>query len=680
MPPTLAPYGSWLSPIKAEMLASAGVRLAELHSNGADLFWLEGRPLEKGRGVVVRRAPDGSFHDLTPPEFNARTTVHEYGGGVYFADGQTLFFSNFADQRIYAVAVGAETNSGDRIIPDPPLQMQPRPITPAPETEWGLRYADGRVIPVGAGLLDDGSQLSNQLDPPLQQLVFVRQYHPTGKATEAVNEIVILPADGSRPPRAIISGRDFYSDPRPSPDGRRLAWLCWDHPNMPWDASELWLADFQPDGKLANARRVAGGASESIALPRWSPGGALYFVSDRSGWFNLYRLRGEETEPLLPMNAEFAEPQWVFNSERYTFLPDGRIAAIYAQHGSDHLGLLHPDGRFETVETGLTIMDYPVWHAGRLFVVGAGPAQPQGIQAITLESGAIETIRSGTTQDVDPGFISIPQPIEFPTEGGLSAHALYYPPANRDFTAPPGEMPPLLVLSHGGPTSAASPMFNLSTLYWTSRGFGVVDVNYGGSSGYGRAYRQRLDGAWGVVDVQDCINAARYLIAQGKGDPRRVAVRGGSAGGYTTLCALTMYDFFTAGASHFGVADLEPFAVDTHKFESRYLDRLIGPYPAAKALYRQRSPIHFVDRITCPMILFQGLEDKVVPPSQAEMMVHALAAKGLPYAYLAFEGEQHGFRKAETIRRVAEAELYFYSKVFSFELAEPVEAVDIRNL
>jgi dipeptidyl aminopeptidase/acylaminoacyl peptidase len=655
--PKIAPYGSWHSPIEARLLASAGISLGTPKFEGDALYWLEGRPLEKGRVAIVRRTSDGDISDVFSPEFNARTTVHEYGGGAYFVHGATIYFSNFADQRLYQIKPGE----------------QPVAITPQPSERWGLRYADGRVSPNG------------------KWIICVRQRHHD--ELNADNDLVILPADGSGEPRVIAQGYDFYSSPRFNPDGNKLVWLSWEHPNMPWDGTELWMANFNSEtGSLGRPWRVAGGPLESVAQPQWSPDGKLYFISDRTGWWNLYCFAGG-ARALCPMEAEFCGPQWTFGASDYVFLPESdesgcyAIACLFSQNGIDHVGILssrsgnmQTDCRLRTIEIGYTALSWLTSDGERLYLVGANAAQGYSLLAVEPYTGVVKVIRKSSSLTVDPGYISTPKPIEFPTENDLTAHALFYPPTNQDFAAPDGEKPPLLVISHGGPTAATSAAFSLSIQYWTSRGFGVVDVNYGGSTGYGRAYRERLNGTWGVVDVQDCINAAKYLIAQGLVDPKRVAVRGGSAGGYTTLVALTQYDFFSAGASYYGIADLEPFATDTHKFESRYLDRLIGPYPEAKELYQQRSPIHFVDQISCPMILLQGLEDKVVPPSQAEIMVRALEAKGLPYAYLPFEGEQHGFRKAETIQRAAEAEFYFYSKVFGFELAEAVEPVEIKNL
>jgi dipeptidyl aminopeptidase/acylaminoacyl peptidase len=521
------------------------------------------------------------------------------------------------------------------------------------------------------------------MTPDGQWIVCVRERHPaTG---EASNEIVIIRTNGSLPPRTLVSGRDFYACPRISPDGRSLAWLEWDHPQMPWDGTELWLADLPSGISLANPRRVAGGPTESIFQPEWSPTGVLHFVSDRTGWWNLYRWADDRVDALLPMEAEFGSPAWSFGYSHYAFLPDGRIAAMYSKDGMDHLGWIPPEGRKWTpIETGLSSFDPPSLHSdassGRLIVVGGAPDRPPAVYALQVESGKLETLSAINPDLPDPGNISRPRPITFPTSGGQVAHALFYPPRNRDQQAPENTLPPLIVISHGGPTSNATSEFYLPLQFWTSRGFAVVDVNYRGSSGYGRAYRELLNGTWGVFDVEDCIAAARSLVDQGEADPKRLIIRGGSAGGYTTLCALTFHDEFAAGASYYGVADLETLARDTHKFESRYLDSLIGPYPAAIELYTRRSPIHFAGQLGCPIILFQGLEDRVVPPAQAEIMVEALQSNGLPHAYLAFEGEAHGFRKVENIRRALEAELYFYSRIFGFDLPDRPQPVEIKNL
>jgi len=640
-----AQYGSWESPVTAELIAEAGVRLGAPNLSNGDVYWLEGRPAEAGRSVLVRQTADGRTADVTPEGFNVRTRVHEYGGGAFVVHGQTVFFSNFDDQRLYRQGPGED----------------PRPITPAPELPSGDRYADARVTPDG------------------QLIVCVRERH--SEAREAVNEIVVLPTDGSATPRAIVSGADFYAFPRVSPDGRRLAWICWDHPNMPWDGTELYVADLSPDGSVGAAERVAGGPDESIFQPEWSPDGVLHFISDRTGWWNLYALRSGAPEPLAPMEAEFGQPMWVFGMSTYAFLSDGRIVCVYADSGGEQLGIITPGARGAVpLNTPYTSVE-SVRAAGGRVVLAAGTAtESTAIVDLDLATGAGRVLRRSTDTVIDPGCVSKPEAIEFPTERGLTAHAIYYAPVNDSFEAPAGEKPPLLVMSHGGPTGATSASFDLSTQFWTSRGVAVVDVDYGGSTGYGREYRERLKGQWGVVDVEDCVNAAQYLVEQGKADGERLAIRGGSAGGYTTLCALTFTDVFGAGASYYGVADAEALATDTHKFESRYLDGLIGPYPAEQKLYRERSPVDYTDRLSCPVILLQGLEDKVVPPSQAEAMADALRAKGLPFAYLAFEGEQHGFRRAENIRRSLEAELYFYGRIFGFEPADEIEPVEIENL
>jgi dipeptidyl aminopeptidase/acylaminoacyl peptidase len=648
--PDAAPYGSWQSPITAALIAAGSTPLAGLEFSAGDVYWLEGKPLEAGRQVLVRWSPaDHSRVELTPREFYVRTRAHEYGGHALTLHGSTAFFSNFADQRLYRQAEG----------------QAPVAITPEPEVPAGARYADGQVT-------SDG-----------RLLLCVRELH-TSQGREAVNELVAIPTDGSAPPRVVVGGHDFFSNPRISPDGRTLAWLAWDHPRMPWDGTEVWVGNLAADGTVSDPRRVAGGPEESIFQPAWNADGELHFVSDRTGWWNLYRLLPGDTpavEALAPMEAEFGVAQWVFGLGTYAFTADGRIVCRYSSKGFDQLAILTPRGGLQPLDVPYTSFGGHLCVAGsRLGFIGASPTEPASVVVLDLVTRERQVLRRSLEQPVEPAYISVPRPIAFPTEGHRTAYALYYPPTNPRYVGPAADRPPLVVESHGGPTSMARAELNLETQFWTSRGFGLVDVNYGGSSGFGRAYRERLRREWGIVDTQDCINAARYLAQQGEVDGRRLAIRGGSAGGYTTLCALVFHTDFAAGASYYGVADCELLATDTHKFESRYLDGLIGPYPDARDVYRARSPIHFADRLSCPVILFQGLEDKVVPPSQAEEMVRALRAKGLPFAYLAFEGEQHGFRKAETIQRTLEAELYFYSRVFGFRLSEPIEPVNIENL
>jgi dipeptidyl aminopeptidase/acylaminoacyl peptidase len=442
------------------------------------------------------------------------------------------------------------------------------------------------------------------------------------------------------------------------------------------------VGEIGSDGLIGHKHQVAGGTTESIFQPEWSPDGTLYFVSDRSGWWNLYHLdAANQVQPVCPAAAEFGAPQWIFGLSTYAFVSPDRIICAYAEQGWWRLGEIDiPTGKLERIDGPYTDIMYVRTMPDRaVFWMGAA-AEPFSIVELDLSTYKTKVLRRANSAQIDGGYISEPQGVEFPTENGLTAHGFYYAPKNQDFVAPAGEGPPLLIKSHGGPTSAAIPVLSLTIQYWTSRGIAVLDVNYGGSTGYGRPYRERLDGAWGIVDVDDCVNGARYLAAQKKADGDRLMIDGGSAGGYTTLCALTFRNAFKAGASHYGVSDAEALAKETHKFESRYLDRLIAPYPEGRELYLERSPINYVDQLSCPVIFFQGLEDAVVPPNQAETMVDALKKKGLPVAYVAFEGEQHGFRRAENIRRALDGELYFYARVFGFELAEPVEPVEIANL
>jgi dipeptidyl aminopeptidase/acylaminoacyl peptidase len=640
-----APYGSWRSPITSALIVADViniVRPVQIALEGGDIYWIETRPTENGRTVIVRRSPDETVVDVTPPGFNARTTVHEYGGGAFTVEDGTVYFSNFVDQRLYRQSPGAT----------------PEPITP----EAGLRYADGVI------------------DRRRRRIICVCEDH-TREGHEPANSLVAISLDGAGSRQTLVSGNDFYASPRISPDGSHLTWLTWNHPNMPWDSSELWVGDIAGAGSVASKQRIAGGVNESICEPKWAPDGRLYFISDRTGWWNVYRWTGGRVETMCRMEAEFGKPQWSFGTSTYGFESADRIICAYSRDGSSYLASLDTSTRqVKTVDIPYTSIAFVQAITGGAVLVAASPTEAAALVRFSRATGRIEVLRRSTEVAIDPGYLSIPGAIEFPTENGLTAHAFFYAPKNRDFTATQGERPPLLAVSHGGPTGAASSEFNLMIQYWTSRGFAVVDVNYGGSTGYGRAYRQRLDGQWGVVDVDDCVNCAQYLIKRGDVDCDRVAIRGGSAGGYTTLAALTFRKLFKAGASYYGVSDLEALEKDSHKFESRYSNRLIGPYPARRDLYRERSPINFVEGLSSPVIFFQGNEDKVVPPNQAEKMVAALRKKGIPVAYLPFEGEQHGFRCASNIKRALDAELYFYSKVFRFPLPEPVEPVLIENL
>jgi len=637
-----APFGSWKSPITTDLIVSDWVGLGQVTLEGDSIYWSELRPAEGGRQVIVRRAADGHVSDVTPPPFNVRTRVHEYGGRCYALANSRLYFSNFSDQRLYLQEAGG----------------QPRPFTPPAE----LRYADPLI------------------DSARGRLICVREDH-TIVGKEATNTLVSISLDDRADQVLLASGNDFYSSPRLSPDGSRLAWLTWNHPNLPWDGTELWVGKLREDGTIESAECVAGGGEVSIFQPQWSPDGLLYYVSDQTGWWNLYRWQAGSSTALYPMEAEFGTPQWVFGMSLYGFASADQIICISNKHGTSYLGSLDlRANKLKRIEVPYTEMSNLQVANGRAVFSAGTLVEPTSIVQLDLATRQIEVLRRSSSLQIDAGYFSLPEEIEFPTEQGLTAYGFFYPPKNRDFVAPPGERPPLLVMSHGGPTSSTTTALDLGIQYWTSRGIAVLDVNYGGSTGYGRPYRQRLNGEWGVVDVDDCVNGARYLVRRGAVDGQRLAITGGSAGGYTTLCALTFRDTFKAGASHFGIGDLETFVHDTHKFESRYLDRLVGPYPEKKEVYYARSPINFVDQLSTPMILLQGLEDKIVPPNQAETMFAAVCARGLPVAYLPFEGEQHGFRKAENIKRSLEAEFYFYSQVFGFSPADTIEPVKIENL
>lgn len=640
----IAPYGSWESPITSDLIVAGTVGLGQPSIAGDDICWIEMRPSEGGRSVIVKRDSQGHITDVTPSGFNARTRVHEYGGGDFVVRDGELYFSNFSDQQLYV-----QRNGG------PPERLTSIP---------NMRYADAII------------------DDERRRLICIREDH-TVAGREAVNSLVSINfADDKDAGEVLVSGNDFYSSPRLSPDGARLTWLTWNHPNMPWDGTEVWVANVKDDGSLAHAEKLAGGNQESIFQPQWSPRGELYFSSDRNGWWNLYRINeAGATEPVIEMQAEFGMPQWVFGMSTYAFESAETIVCSYVQKGIWHVGTIDIQTRkLERVESSYTDISYVRAAPGHAVMRAGSPSEPLSIVRLDLNTGEFEVLRRSSNIEIGIGYLSQPETIEFPTEAGLTAYGFFYPPTNANYRAPDNERPPLLVLSHGGPTSASTTSKSLIIQYWTSRGIGVLDVNYGGSTGYGRAYRDKLKGKWGIVDVDDCVNGARYLVARGDADPDRLMISGGSAGGYTTLCALTFRDAFKAGASHYGVSDAEALAKDTHKFESRYMDGLFGPYPEARENYYSRSPINFTERLSCPAIFFQGLEDKVVPPNQAELMVAALQAKGIPVAYIAFEGEQHGFRQAQNIKRALDGEFYFYSRVFGFEPAETIEPVEIQNL
>ncbi len=626
MKPKPAEYGFWKSPFTSDLIVKESVRLGEPAIDGGDIYWLEGRPAEKGRSVLVRRNSDGSRNDVSPDPFNVRTRVHEYGGGAYAVDRGTVFFSNFRDQRIYKIPPGNE----------------PEPLTP--DRPW--RYADAAV------------------DHGRGRLTAVREDH-SDPSREPANTIAAIAFEPNAKQDILVSGADFYSNPRLSPDGSRMCWIEWRHPQMPWDGAELWVAEFATNGSLAARRKVAGGPEDSIFQPEWSPSGELFFVSDRNGFWNLYRDSPSGAVAVHELEAEFGLPQWVFRMSTYGFTGAGRLICTYTQSGEWRLASIDPSSSgLDPIETPYTDID-GLQAAGNTVVFrGASPSEPAAIVKLDLLSGETEILQnSAILANGLRSYLSAPRPISFPTTGGQTAHAFYYPPRNPEFEAPEDEKPPLIVMSHGGPTGAASSALSLSKQYWTSRGFAVVDVNYSGSSGYGREYRKRLNRNWGIADVNDCANAALYIVGRGLADRDRLIIKGGSAGGYTTMACLAFRDIFAVGASYYGVSDLEALARDTHKFESRYLDRLIGPYPGARDTYIERSPIHAVDRLSSPMIFFQGSEDRVVPQNQTETMIEALRSKGIPVAYLLFEGEQHGLRDGDNVKRALDAELYFYATI-----------------
>lgn len=638
------PCGAWTSPISAAVVAAGAVPLAQPMLGEHAVAWLEGRASEAGRTTLMLHDGAGT-RELTPAPFNVRSRVHEYGGGACLLADGVAWFSHHADNRLYRVDA-AETGSA------------PAPVT----ADNGHRFAD---------FVLDGAR---------RRLLAVREDHGGGDA-HPVNTLCAVGFDGAE--TVLVEGSDFYAAPRLSPDGRQLAWLSWDHPRMPWEGTELWLADIAPDGTLADARPVAGGPDESICQPEWSPSSVLHFVSDRSGWWNLYRFEHGQVHPLCPRAAEFGGPHWSFGGALYGFRSDDEIVCAYIENGTSRLGRLS-NGALLPLETPYEEIRELRVRGDVVALLGGAPTIAPELARIDLGvdavAGGAEVLAHSIPAPPAAGYLSVPLPVSYPSANGRTAHAFYYAPANADHAPPAGELPPLIVIGHGGPTGMATSTLKLSTQFWTSRGFAVLDVNYGGSTGFGRAYRNLLKHGWGVVDVEDCVAGARWLASQGAVDPERLLIRGSSAGGLTVLSALAFHDVFKAGASYYGVSDLAGLDADSHKFESHYNQYLIAPPERAEAVYRERSPIHHTDKLRRPMIFFQGLDDKVVPPQQSESMVAALRARKLPVAYLTLEGEGHGFRKSDSVVRTLEAELVFYLRVFGVDVPAGLPAIEIENL
>lgn len=640
---TVAPYGSWASPFRIERLTDRVVFLTEARAIGGVRYWIEGRPDEGGRQVLVRREPDGTMTRLTPEGFNARSRVHEYGGAATLVSGDLIVVSDFVSGRLQRV-------------------VRPGELVPlTPERQW--RFADAVH------------------DVARNRLIAVREDHEpetVARHGEWNNELVAIDL-ASGEVTVLAAGSDFYSAPRLSPDGATLVWLEWRHPNMPWDGTELRLARIAPDGSLVEPETIAGSAREWISQPRWSPDGILHFAAEPTGWMNLYRRVDGAIEQVTDLQAELVPPDWLFGQASYGFLPDGEIIGVARASGRDSLIRISRNGGIRPISTPYTEIGSISVAGDRLLIRAAGPTSPGTIAELDLQ-GNIEVLRRGTPFMPELEDIAVPRHVEFPTSDGRTAHGNYFPPTNRAFVGPPDELPPLIVTSHGGPTGSAFTAFQTGFQLFTSRGYAVLDVDYGGSTGYGREYRKRLEGQWGIVDVDDCVAGARYLAEQGLVDGERQAIRGGSASGFTTLAALAFTKQFDAGCTYFGLGDLRAFVKDTHKFESRYLESLIGPWPEAEQLYLDRSPNLHADQITSPVLVQQGEEDKVVPKEEAERIVDALFERRVPHAYLLYPGEDHGFRSTAAITRSFAAELSFYAQVFGFQPADEIEPIEIQFL
>ncbi len=644
-----APYGAWPSPISAADVARATLRLGFPTVVDGGIWWQETHPDEGGRTTVVHGTGDGSRHDLLAAHWSARTRVHEYGGRSYHVvpagDGHTIVFAHYDDQRLYRL--DAENGAGTD---------EPRPLTPQPEVDSGLRYADFVTSPDGA------------------HIWCVRESHDRSE-TAVSRAVVAVPLDGSAAEnpsavRELVTGADFFACPRPAPDGAHLVWISWNHPRMPWDGTELRIAAVNDDGSLGKSRALKGTPTESVLAPQWRDSEHLYVVSDWSGWWNLYELDIYGASPpqaLYPSEEEFSGPLWQLGGSPYALLDDGRIACVHGQ-GESRLGVIDPETA-ELTDLDLTYTDwsFALSASGQTVAGIAGsPTQPRSVVRVDVATGEAEPLRRETDELPEAAYLPAPRAELLEGPLGQEVHAYVHPPANPDAQAPEGELPPYVVFVHGGPTQHVTGVLDLEKAYFTSRGIGVLDVNYGGSSGYGRAYRERLRHQWGVVDVEDAVAAAQTLVERGDADGNRLAIRGHSAGGWTTLAALIQSTPFQAGTSYYGIAELSSFAGETHDFESCYLEGLVGPLPRDEHVYSDRSPLTHVDRVTAPVLLLQGLDDPIVLPSQAEQFTQALTERGVPHAYLSFEGEGHGFRSAQIRTHALSAELSFYGQVLGF--------------
>ena len=632
------PYGTWESLITSEMLVGGAVRLGEIVTDGDDVWWAESRPDEGGRTVIVRNGKD-----QTDKKTNVRTLVHEYGGSAWSVRNGTLVYSQYLDQRLYR-----RDKSGDSI-----------PLTPKSETQQSYRYADGRI--------------TNNED----WYVCVREIH-TSSDEEPSNEIVAVPLDGSQQIRVLVSGPDFVSSPRVSKEGNQIAWVQWNHPNMPWDDTQLCIASLE-EMVLSN-QKVTKSKAESFFQPEWDDQGNLHVVSDRNNWWNLFRVDQSTNEidltSLTNIEAEIGLPQWVFGQSRYAFVGD-EIWFVYREAGIDKLATLSSNGQFEQIKIDATeIESVTNYQDGIVATVSSWKAESS---VMFINSEEVRPLSKTRDLDIGESWFPVPETFTYQTSDSEKAHALFYSPTNPEYEIHENENPPLIVLAHGGPTGSARRQLQLSIAYWTSRGFGVADVDYRGSTGYGRLYRNSLRNSWGLADVEDCVAVAKHLVAQKKVDKNRLAIKGGSAGGFTVLAALTFHDTFTAGASRYGIADLAILAKDTHKFESRYLDRLVGKWPEDEEIYKQRSPIHHIEQLSTPMVILQGSEDPIVPPNQAHLMAKKLKENDIPHALIEFSDEGHGFRKAPNITKAIESELAFFAQIFNFEPFDDLPKICIES-